>query len=411
MSGAARRKLSYTGSCLYSAPSLSRQAGDVAAQRLDELSTSSCVVWYDNCHWKYCLPTPSGANASLNCSVFAFLPPQRELDIFPGYPQLGSLFSKKGEIATSVVQSHHSLLANLDNALNPSLTLRDVRCPLGVKRKGVDSLQWKPLLLSPLLTGTQCDLERISKFVVSLQRKSNRVLPMLINMKNFHSVAKMLYSSIYDVHKLHNVLRYCPMVYGVCHAYKYCCEAVYRKFLSLCTFLSSGQQKPDTDVYTHPKLIWKQRLFMSLLLVAPQYLQQLKQKPCAPQSSPVGNRSVLQQQTEAMFNLLNDYVPSLFILGMVVHDCNWCTGRRFQAPHPAQFLLNMSILVLLRLFDGLEGSHEYLRTLAVAKVLWVPWPGTTPPVHTARNVVRPWSLGLLRTCGNSHPPPKNSRGL
>ena len=65
---------------------------------------------------------------------------------------------------------------------------------------------------------------------------------------------------------------------------------------------------------------------MSLLLVAPQYLQQLKQKLCALQSAAVGSRSVLQQrclqQTEAMFNLLNDYVPSLFILGMLGRDCN-----------------------------------------------------------------------------------------
>ena len=99
---------------------------------------------------------------------------------------------------------------------------------------------------------------------------------MLIDMNLFYSVAKMLYSSTYDVYKLHNVLRYCPMVYGVWHAYKYCREAVYRNPFSLCTFLSSGPQSPDTDVYTHPKLIWKERLIMSLLLVAPQYLQQLK---------------------------------------------------------------------------------------------------------------------------------------
>ena len=294
--------------------------------------------------------------------------------------------------------------------------MADVRCPLDVKRKGVESLQWKPLLLSPLLTGTQCDLARILKFVVSPQQKSNRVLPMLIDMKIFYSVAKMLYSSTYDVYKVHNVLRYCPMVYGVWHAYKYCCEAVYRTFFSLCSFLSSGPQSPEPDVYTHSKLIWKERLFMSLLLVAPQYLQQLKQNLCVLQSARVGSRSVLQQQrlqqTEAIFNLLNDYVPNLFILGMVVRDCNWSTGRRVQVPHPAQLLLNMCMLAVLRLFDGSEGSHEYLRTLAVAKLLWVLWYGTTPPapVCTARNLVRPCSLDLLRSCGNSHPPPANSRG-
>ena len=48
-------------------------------------------------------------------------------------------------------------------------------------------------------------------------------------------------------------------------------------------------------------------------------------------------------------------------------------------PHPAQLLLNMSMLVLLRLFDGFDGSLEHLRTLAVAKLVWVPWHGTTPP--------------------------------
>ena len=111
------------------------------------------------------------------------------------------------------------------------------------------------LQVSPLLTGTQCDLARLLKFVVSLQQKSNRVLPMLIHMKIFYSVAKMLYASTYDVYKLHNVLCYCPMVYRVWHVYKFCCEAVYRKFFSLCTSLSSGPQSPHTDVYTHPKLI------------------------------------------------------------------------------------------------------------------------------------------------------------
>ena len=220
----------------------------------------------------------------------------------------------------------------------------------------------------------------------SLQQKSNRVLPMSIDTKILYSMAKMVYSTTYDVYKLQNVLRYCPRVYGVWHAYKYCCEAVHRKFFSLCIFLSSGPQSPDTDFCTHPKPIWKERLFMSLLLVVPQYLQQLKQRLCALQSASVGSRSVLQQQclqqTEAMFNLLNDYVPSLFIWGMLVRDCNWCTGPRVQVPHPitqAQLLLNMFMLVLLRLFDGSEGSHEYLRTLAVAKLLWVPWHGTTPP--------------------------------
>ena len=87
MSRAARRKLSYTSLCLYSAPSLSQQAADVAAQHLDELSSSPCVMWYDNCYRKHWLPTPSGANASLNWLVFAILPLRRELDVFPGYPQ------------------------------------------------------------------------------------------------------------------------------------------------------------------------------------------------------------------------------------------------------------------------------------------------------------------------------------
>ena len=144
MPRAARHKLSCNGVCLYSALSLSKQAADVAAQCLDALSSSLCVVWYNNCYRKHWLPTSSGANASLSCSVFAIVPLQRELDVFPGYPQLGSLFFKAGDIATWVVQSHNTLLANLDNALNGPLTLRDVRCPLDLKRKGVESLQWKP---------------------------------------------------------------------------------------------------------------------------------------------------------------------------------------------------------------------------------------------------------------------------
>ena len=104
ISRAARRKLSYTGLCLYGAPTFSQQAADVAAQRSDELSSSPCVVWYDNRYRKHWLPTSSGANASLNYCVFAIVPLRPEHDIFPRYPQLGSLSSKTGDIATSVFQ-------------------------------------------------------------------------------------------------------------------------------------------------------------------------------------------------------------------------------------------------------------------------------------------------------------------
>ena len=96
MSRAARRKLSYNGLCLYSAPSLSHQAAYVALQRLDELSSSLCVVWYDNCYRKHWLPTPCGGNASLNYSVFAILPLRRELDVFHDTLSWVVCFPKQG---------------------------------------------------------------------------------------------------------------------------------------------------------------------------------------------------------------------------------------------------------------------------------------------------------------------------
>ena len=97
-------------------------------------------------------------------------------------------------------------------------------------------------------------------------------------MKIFNGVARFLFSTMYDIYQLRYILRYYPMLYGVWHAFKSCSEAICKKFFSLCTFLSSGPQAHDAAVYTHPKLIWKVCMFMSLLLAANKYLQQQKTK-------------------------------------------------------------------------------------------------------------------------------------
>ena len=150
-----------------------------------------------------------------------------------------------------------------------------------MKRKGVESVQGKPLLLSSLLIGTQCDLARILKFVVSLQEKSNWGLPMLIDMKIFYSVAKCctLVHMTSTSFTMFSVRVLWCMVFGtrtsIAVKQRIANSSLYVFFCHL------GHKVLKTDVYTHPKLICKERLFMSLLLVAPQSLQQLKQKLCA----------------------------------------------------------------------------------------------------------------------------------
>ena len=51
-----------------------------------------------------------------------------------GCPQFKALFRKAARVATSIVDSHASLLSNMNTALQASLSLKDVRCELNVKR-------------------------------------------------------------------------------------------------------------------------------------------------------------------------------------------------------------------------------------------------------------------------------------
>ena len=148
MSRASRRKLSCTGVSFYNTPSLSTRASSVAAQRSNNVCNLPVGASFDNCYRKRWLATASGADISLNCTIFAMLPLQHEPDVFPSYPKLGALFAEMHDVGTTIVGSHATLLSNLDNA---SLTLKDVRCATDLKRNGVDTLQLKSLLFAPLL--------------------------------------------------------------------------------------------------------------------------------------------------------------------------------------------------------------------------------------------------------------------
>ena len=128
---------------------MSQQASDVAAQMLDEGSTDPFAMWFDNLFSKRWPSTSFGADASLNRFVSVIWPLQQEADVCTGYPQVRALFRKKADIATSIVGSHADMLGNMDNAQQASLRLQDVRCPLELKRNGVESLPWKPLLPLP----------------------------------------------------------------------------------------------------------------------------------------------------------------------------------------------------------------------------------------------------------------------
>ena len=82
-------------------------------------------------------------------------------------------------------------------------------------------------MLPLLLTGTRSSLGKILKVEVKLQGKFNGDLPLVVDMKNFYSMVKFLYSATYDVYPLCYVLCCYLTLYSVWHRYTYCCEAVY----------------------------------------------------------------------------------------------------------------------------------------------------------------------------------------
>ena len=110
-------------------------------------------------------------------------------------------------------------------------------------------------------------------------------------------------------------------MYGVWHTYESCCEEVCWKIFSLCTFLASRFLSPKTKVFTHPNLIWKHCLFASLLGVCcHKVLAASEDNNAGPRNC--AKHSQCLQRIEAMYNLFNDYLPSLFILGIMVRDYN-----------------------------------------------------------------------------------------
>ena len=101
--------------------------------------------------------------------------------------------------------------------------------------------------------------------------------------------------------------------------------------------------------------------------------------------------------------LLTEYVAALFVLGVLVRDCNWYKGRP-ATHHLALEVLDTSFLVLFRLLAFEDGGNEYLLTLVTARLLWSDWHSiVVPPNHSeeVRNHGKPSCLDLWQSCANS----------
>lgn len=78
-------------------------------------------------------------------------------------------------------------------------------------------------------------------------------------------------------------------------------------------------------------------------------------------------------------SLLAFYVPALFGLGVLVRQCTW-EGRPDQSVKGdvARKVLEQTLAILVHLYSDWEAKEEYVRTIAVALMLWEPWFSNLP---------------------------------
>ena len=135
----------------------------------------------------------------------------------------------------------------------------------------------------------------------------------------------------------HACLPAIPVVYDVCHAYRFVVTHTFRVFRPFLTYLREGLLRPGSTMLSYPKLIVMKKTIAALMLATPRILRPYRRKAQA--ATAISGRDTAHANRAAVANavlhLLSEWCPLLLYLGHVVGECNWsgenkATGSRAQ---------------------------------------------------------------------------------
>ena len=162
------------------------------------------------------------------------------------------------------------------------------------------------------------------------------------------------------------------------HPYKYVVTRCYSALFPQMMHSVHGKLPKGHEVPTARKLIFKERLFASMLVVANKVRDMLNLQFMAisgrARLHSVSTQLQLSQLT-ALKVLLYEYVRVVFLVATPVRDCYWGASTS-QTPGD---VLNGTLHIIMHL--GLPHEHkiEYVRSIMVAWLLWSQWHEGLPP--------------------------------
>ena len=383
------------------------------------MADASCILWVDNYYRKRVLANPAVGYTALSCTVMSLLR-TTPLPMNPPPLAIRDLVQRRGAVMVGVVGKCAELLHKVANVTSEDIALDEIRVPLDTRRQHVQSLQWTPFLLSELSVSSTADFVQLLGFIRDdVDGRCRSPLPVLVDLNLYYRFMKLAYGLGYVRWRVRHDMRFCPPLFAVWHAYKYCCMAVFRAFHAQYVFLLHGTVQPGDRFPTAPRLRSIELLFAAVLLVSTQERQELRalvtlrhrqvrQAQIAldvhdtwvlalrrgrsvhagvPQGSQAGGggdrreglvaaraaAEMLLQHAVAMEALVNQYIPACFVVGHRVRECNW-NGRRAGTASHAHDVMAYAFSILLPLIGPRNApGTEHLRDVTIALLFWEDW--------------------------------------
>ena len=293
---------------------------------------------------------------------------------------------------------------------------KEIRVPLDITREKVRSTKWLPLSLEDLAPGCQIDLVVLLDQLQELRKESTGQMPVLMDENIWLRIMKFMYSKSYMDLNIRDGLKDLAFIYGVWHPYKFACLHIYRKFYPIFMYLEKGVVKSGTNVPSHPKLAWVEKMIAGVWVCGHSLISRIDHEISRLEtywhgiqtrnhiyatrrinderdSQKTAREAVHEIYASRRINLkmvpsridnlkqirllITDFCPAIFGVGCMVRSCNW-DGRTYGSAVHARTALQWALCILLRLSPDEVHKIKYIKTICLALLMWTPWYSATP---------------------------------
>jgi hypothetical protein len=320
---------------------------------------------------------------------------------FRGYPKLNIVFGAIGYMGTALVQYRQEMKASVAELLGQSLTYEGTRTPCDIRRVAVRRSLWRPLQIGMQDTKTTSGMAEVLNEIDVLRHTTGTpVVPILCDIDIYWRFLKMMYGRSYNDLNMARVFLHHPLHFGVWHAYKQCVTDVYERFMPLFVYLEypAFRSAPATTSVTNfPKLILKERMVMCLFLAGPHVKAHLAQHRAAAHclEGQSAARLLHAEQMDALWNLMYEYIPCLFLLGKLARDCSWAGGLQ-NTGGTAHRIIYMALI--LQIAIGKKAGPYYQR-MGVALLMWTPYHTAMPAASNMEEALEAMLSRLAKLMG------------